>query len=478
MCHSFSTQIPNQPLFYNMNKNQEHREKVILEVLSSEKSYNESVQKCLQFIIIPLQAKISSGLFRTETNFDDLFEKYKEIYQLSSNFVNKMNEYMRSGQKNLSVLYVFSTFKEDVAKKYFDYIKTYHEKSPFLKTERQNNPFFNQFVTEQETNLKDTFQSFLILPIQRPPRYRLLLQEIIKYSDPMSVDLPGLQEILQTICDAISAVDQKIEELEEAIKFEKLQSQISDFDVNRLGRHLFFEGDVIKFSRKTRENRHLVLFTDCLLVAEPSLVFRGLKVNKISSTGDYNLDNVDDYPPFVNSIDVRQKSKSFRVNMASPKEKDEILKGFNKMLEANKLTHEELELKLFAPVWIPDSLAPNCMVCGAKFTMFFRKHHCRYCGKCVCKNCFGKTMIIPGLGDEEKELCNPCYEHILSLKLNNQGASKQEISQLIRKTTPVAMSVSSSHDNLSNSPQQPPSPVATPTIKESNDDYYPENPFD
>ncbi|MGH0119565.1 UNVERIFIED_CONTAM: hypothetical protein FKN15_032390 [Acipenser sinensis] len=34
-----------------------------------------------------------------------------------------------------------------------------------------------------------------------------------------------------------------------------------------------------------------------------------------------------------------------------------------------------------APVWVPDSQAPICMKCEAKFTFTKRRHHCRACGK-------------------------------------------------------------------------------------------------
>ncbi|NXW95126.1 ZFYV9 protein, partial [Alopecoenas beccarii] len=34
-----------------------------------------------------------------------------------------------------------------------------------------------------------------------------------------------------------------------------------------------------------------------------------------------------------------------------------------------------------APVWVPDSQAPNCMKCKARFTFTKRRHHCRACGK-------------------------------------------------------------------------------------------------
>ena len=34
-----------------------------------------------------------------------------------------------------------------------------------------------------------------------------------------------------------------------------------------------------------------------------------------------------------------------------------------------------------APIWIPDTRATMCMICTCEFTMTWRRHHCRACGK-------------------------------------------------------------------------------------------------
>lgn len=39
------------------------------------------------------------------------------------------------------------------------------------------------------------------------------------------------------------------------------------------------------------------------------------------------------------------------------------------------------------PVWVPDAVAKECMVCRTKFSTFVRKHHCRRCGRVVCSAC-------------------------------------------------------------------------------------------
>lgn len=34
-----------------------------------------------------------------------------------------------------------------------------------------------------------------------------------------------------------------------------------------------------------------------------------------------------------------------------------------------------------APVWIPDARVTMCQICTSEFTMTWRRHHCRACGK-------------------------------------------------------------------------------------------------
>ena len=41
----------------------------------------------------------------------------------------------------------------------------------------------------------------------------------------------------------------------------------------------------------------------------------------------------------------------------------------------------------FPPVWLEDSAAPECPLCGATFALLRRRHHCRNCGTAVCDSC-------------------------------------------------------------------------------------------
>ncbi|EAW10959.1 phosphatidylinositol-3-phosphate-binding ubiquitin-protein ligase [Aspergillus clavatus NRRL 1] len=47
------------------------------------------------------------------------------------------------------------------------------------------------------------------------------------------------------------------------------------------------------------------------------------------------------------------------------------------------------------PRWQPDSEVTNCPICGAAFSFWYRKHHCRKCGRVVCASCSPHRITIP-----------------------------------------------------------------------------------
>lgn len=47
------------------------------------------------------------------------------------------------------------------------------------------------------------------------------------------------------------------------------------------------------------------------------------------------------------------------------------------------------------PQWQPDSDVTHCFHCQSEFTWYFRKHHCRKCGRVVCANCSSHKITIP-----------------------------------------------------------------------------------
>ncbi|NXQ41424.1 ZFY16 protein, partial [Catharus fuscescens] len=63
------------------------------------------------------------------------------------------------------------------------------------------------------------------------------------------------------------------------------------------------------------------------------------------------------------------------------------------------------------PLWVPDSEAPNCMSCQAKFTFTKRRHHCRACGKVFCGSCCKRKCKLQYM-EKEARVCTGCYNDI------------------------------------------------------------------
>jgi len=65
-----------------------------------------------------------------------------------------------------------------------------------------------------------------------------------------------------------------------------------------------------------------------------------------------------------------------------------------------------------SPKWAADDDASECMLCGIPFTFIRRRHHCRRCGKCVCKICAPTDNTRPilewGMLDPVRH-CKDCY---------------------------------------------------------------------
>ena len=77
------------------------------------------------------------------------------------------------------------------------------------------------------------------------------------------------------------------------------------------------------------------------------------------------------------------------------------------------------------PVWVPDAVAKECMVCHIKFSTFVRKHHCRRCGRVVCSSCSphhvslaavdsSMTGQTPPSGEQGKleRVCKECFKEM------------------------------------------------------------------
>eukprot|EP01127_Copromyxa_protea_P014480 TRINITY_DN4040_c0_g1_i3.p1 TRINITY_DN4040_c0_g1~~TRINITY_DN4040_c0_g1_i3.p1 ORF type:complete len:810 (-),score=116.52 TRINITY_DN4040_c0_g1_i3:41-2470(-) len=70
-----------------------------------------------------------------------------------------------------------------------------------------------------------------------------------------------------------------------------------------------------------------------------------------------------------------------------------------------------------APLWVPDESVSECPLCAEPFTLFFRRHHCRACGKVVCGLCSNYQYQL--YGGEPLRVCKLCYKELTGKKLED-----------------------------------------------------------
>ena len=75
------------------------------------------------------------------------------------------------------------------------------------------------------------------------------------------------------------------------------------------------------------------------------------------------------------------------------------------------------------PVWVPDAVAKECMVCQTRFSTFVRKHHCRRCGRVVCSACSPHHVSLtaadsallghaPSEHSKLERVCKECFKEM------------------------------------------------------------------
>lgn len=59
------------------------------------------------------------------------------------------------------------------------------------------------------------------------------------------------------------------------------------------------------------------------------------------------------------------------------------------------MQHSSRSNDISLPGWQPDAEVTKCPICSTSFSFWYRKHHCRKCGRVVCANCSPHRITIP-----------------------------------------------------------------------------------
>ena len=95
---------------------------------------------------------------------------------------------------------------------YSDFVSTYEKSSKKLIELKKKSKKLNQFLNEITKNKTNgmTLESFLIMPIQRVPRYKMLLSELLNHTMPSRADHKDLTIALSKISEVALKINASI----------------------------------------------------------------------------------------------------------------------------------------------------------------------------------------------------------------------------------------------------------------------------
>jgi len=277
---------------------------------------------------------------------------------------------------------------------------------------------FVSFCAETRSQVRgQTLQSLLILPIQRLPRYRLCLTEIIKNTENNHPDLKDLKEAARLVDETTKEMNEKMKEYEARQTVSMIETRFSS-SVALVKPHRKFikEGVVIKIEKTGKEKEcTFFLFNDILCYGTGRVDRMKLNLQIPIDNAFYAKDISNHKKYFNNAFEIHSSIKSFIVICDNETTRNSWLQEFEKVLTEyyNQGNDRKEERDLAAPLMTPDDFSDGCMIsnCGAKFTFLNRRHHCRYCGLLICSKC-GKYRLASKMNSEciVKPICISCFE--------------------------------------------------------------------
>merc|ERR1712137_917217 len=386
-------------------KKAEHRMRVAMELVTTEKSYCKSLQIIVSDYLHPL--KLDQTLVK-KIKVEKIFMNIEEIMLLHLPMLHDLEQCVNENNaRNIGEIFVktasynFSLYKS--------YCATYAEALSYLEECNQNSTKFAAFLQSKP----DKLDALLIQPVQRIPRYRLLFGELIKLTPEDHPDYPPTVKALQCVEKIAIHVNESVREKENQDKLLQIQQSFTNKvpTIVDQKRKFIREGVLVKMCRRTPKRRYFFLFSDLLIYA--SINESSVNSNKITYTFHRALDlsqvKVEDIPPddgaTDNAFQIRSNQKSFAVFAEDKKAKKEWMDDFDVAKNFYKSSDADTDI---APVWVPDKLVKKCMQCSGKFTTINRRHHCRKCGDLVCNSCSSKKYKLPNIG-KQCRVCDICF---------------------------------------------------------------------
>ncbi|XP_037952714.1 kalirin [Teleopsis dalmanni] len=245
------------PIGGEADKRKNFRMQAIQEIITSEKTYLNQLETLIQYFVRPLQSIIDAS------SHSILFSHIEMIHSLNGELLSQLeNDVKNVAHAFLKMAPFFKLYSVYA----FDYRKALLVSQSLLS----KNAAFRKFLedTESRPEVQRKLNSFMITPIQRVPRYKLLLEQVLLYTSPADEDYKLLKESVKQIEMTVLHINSCVEDQEITQMLINLQNSLLNRSPNivKPSRKVIKEGILQKVTRNgTDVKRYCVLMSDIFM---------------------------------------------------------------------------------------------------------------------------------------------------------------------------------------------------------------------
>ena len=199
----------------------------VQELLGTEQTYATALHTMLDAYHGPLrneQFKLKPIL--AEHDIDTIFGNVEDLMVIADDLRDKLEQRIRpaAGDAVPRVGDIMCTIAP-VLKLYQKYVSHFERAAQRLSECRDKTPVFAQFLDGKTAAGFMPLDSYLIMPVQRIPRYKLLLEEIIKHKPDDDEDQADLREALKKVKSQAEECNEATRRRENIQKLRGIQSR-------------------------------------------------------------------------------------------------------------------------------------------------------------------------------------------------------------------------------------------------------------
>ena len=395
------------------------RSMAVREIVTTEKTYYSRLKGAWDVYIMPLQELAILG----DEDISTLFFMWETLMGIHKGFSERLDSELEA--ETLRIGPSFNAYSH-YFKMYQPYLNNFSRacdrRGVLLISDRK----FSEFCQERRRDSrcdKQSLMDLMIEPVQRIPRYILLLERALKYTPsdhPERKDMEDALVIIKGVAETNNAALAKSEEMRE--NQDKILEVMMSFTwttrINLLDnptRRLLLEGPLMRQTRKSVREFQFWLFSDKLLYGEALpgtdgifMLHRDIDLTSCRAAIPPPRHTC---PDIERAIYIESSQKSFIAWGASEEEKTLWLTTLKDAIEKNREELRKLNHGDIAPMWTPNSASHCCECCEKEFSMVVFRHHCRKCGDVVCADCSMHTFMIPHINAaRESRVCDRCLK--------------------------------------------------------------------